>query len=597
MGFQLSPGVEIKEVDLSTTVAPVASGLGATVGFFGWGPVMDPTTITSENQLVSTFGRPDDGTASSFFSTANFLRYADNIKVVRIVDLDGNNSANASDSGGNVLIKNADDFDSQYATLSGAGNSEPFFAKYPGDMGNYITVSHSDSVGWSTYPDANIFDVEPDSSNNEYAVVVKYYNELVHSATTYNNTASYLAGTVVWHSDVAWKCIQYLDQSLGDIEPGVGTNTNLYWEAVDYTVVESYIVSSDSTGTGTSGENIFADEVINKGSQWIWCISDKFVSGNGTVLFSGGLAGTPNDDEWSEGWDLFVNPEETEINLCVTGGASSLAEASAKLVAEKVVNQVAAARGDCMAFISPPEELVVPYIGQSSIISSNVIDYRKSLNVGTKAGTYAVIDGNFKYQYDKYNDKYRWISINADVAGLCVYTDSVRDPWWSPGGLNRGNIKSVVKLAWNPAKAYRDDLYKNAVNPIVSFPGQGTVLWGDKTMTNKPSAFDRINVRRLFIFLEQAVSRVSKYFLFEFNDAFTRKQFVNMVDPFLRDVKGRRGMYDYLVVCDDSNNTGEVIDRNEFKADFYIKPTKSINFITLTFVATKTGVAFSEVIG
>jgi phage tail sheath protein FI len=189
------------------------------------------------------------------------------------------------------------------------------------------------------------------------------------------------------------------------------------------------------------------------------------------------------------------------------------------------------------------------------------------------------------------------MNLSADIAGLCVFTDNVRDPWWSPGGLNRGAIKSVVKLGFNPAQAYRDTLYKNAINPVVSFPGQGTVLWGDKTMTNKPSAFDRINVRRLFIFIEKAISRASKFFLFEFNDSFTRSQFVSTVDPFLRDVKGRRGMSDYLVVCDGSNNTSTVIDANEFRADFYIKPSKSINFITLTFVATKTGVAFSEVIG
>jgi phage tail sheath protein FI len=213
--------------------------------------------------------------------------------------------------------------------------------------------------------------------------------------------------------------------------------------------------------------------------------------------------------------------------------------------------------------------------------------------------SYGFLDGNYKYQYDKYNDNYRWVPLAGDIAGLCVFTDSSKDAWWSPGGLNRGKIKGVVKLAFNPTTGHRDQMYKSpyGINPVVSMPGQGTVLWGDKTMLTKPSAFDRINVRRLFIVLEKAISTASKYMLFEFNDAFTRSQFKGMVEPFMKDVKGRRGMYDFLVVCDETNNTGEVLDRNEFVADIYIKPARSINFITLNFIATKSGVEFSELFG
>ena len=225
--------------------------------------------------------------------------------------------------------------------------------------------------------------------------------------------------------------------------------------------------------------------------------------------------------------------------------------------------------------------------------ATDVLAFRNTLT----STSYAVLDSGWKYQYDKYNDKYRWIPLNADVAGLCARTDAIADPWFSPGGLNRGQIKNVVKLAYSPDKTDRDTLYKKGVNPVVAFPGEGTVLFGDKTLLAKPSAFDRINVRRLFIVLEKAIATAAKYQLFEFNDAFTRAQFRNLVEPFLRDIKGRRGIYDFRVICDETNNTGEVIDRNEFVADIYIKPARSINFISLNFIATRTGVAFEEIVG
>ena len=207
------------------------------------------------------------------------------------------------------------------------------------------------------------------------------------------------------------------------------------------------------------------------------------------------------------------------------------------------------------------------------------------------------MDSGYKYQYDKYNDVFRYVPLNGDMAGLCVRTDLERDPFFSPAGLNRGIIKNVVKLRYNPSKADRDDLYSNGINPVVTFQGEGTVLFGDKTMQSKPSAFDRINVRRLFILLEKAISRAARFSLFEFNDQFTRSQFVALVEPFLRDIQGRRGITDFRVVCDDTNNTGEVIDRNEFVGDIYIKPAMSINFIQLNFVAVRTGVSFEEIVG
>jgi phage tail sheath protein FI len=250
---------------------------------------------------------------------------------------------------------------------------------------------------------------------------------------------------------------------------------------------------------------------------------------------------------------------------------------------------IAESRKDCMVFVSPKYADVVNNATPATSIVSTAGALTKS--------SFAVMDSGWKYQYDKYNDVYRWVPLNGDIAGLCVRTDLERDPWFSPAGLQRGVIKNVIKLAWSPAKADRDTLYKAGVNPVVSFPGEGTILYGDKTLQNRPSAFDRINVRRLFIVLEKSIARAARSSLFEFNDEFTRAAFVNLVEPFLRDIKGRRGIYDYKVICDTTNNTPEVIDQNNFVGDIYIKPARSINFIQLNFVAVRTGVSFEEIVG
>jgi phage tail sheath protein FI len=287
------------------------------------------------------------------------------------------------------------------------------------------------------------------------------------------------------------------------------------------------------------------------------------------------------------GFALFANAELYDVSLIPLGKASST-------VAEYVINNVAETRLDCVAFISPEDDATGDIIvGSTSENIDALVAYRDAL----PSSSYAVLDSGYKYQYDRYNDKYRYVPLNGDVAGLCARTDYTNDPWWSPGGLNRGQVKNVVKLAVNPGKTERDTLYKAGVNPVVNFPGQGTVLFGDKTLLAKPSAFDRINVRRLFIVLEKAIATAAKYQLFEFNDSFTRAQFTNLVTPFLRDVQGRRGLTDFRVSCDDTNNTGEVIDRNEFVADIYIKPNRSINYITLNFIAARSSVSFDEIGG
>jgi phage tail sheath protein FI len=299
-----------------------------------------------------------------------------------------------------------------------------------------------------------------------------------------------------------------------------------------------------------------------------------------------GITSAPSTANLISGFDKFKNPEEIDVSLILTGdvGANST-------VASYIVDNICETRKDCVAFFSPR---AVDVVNQAAGTEANAaITFRNQFN----SSSYAVMDSAWKYQFDKYNNVYRWVPLNGDIAGLCARTDYERDPWFSPAGFNRGSIKNAARLSWNPTKAERDLIYKNGVNPVVTFPGEGIVLYGDKTLLAKPSAFDRINVRRLFIVLEKAIARASRYSLFEFNDEFTRAQFVALVEPFLRDVQGRRGIYDFRVVCDETNNTPEVIDRNEFVGDIYIKPARSVNFIQLNFVAVRTGVAFDEIVG
>jgi phage tail sheath protein FI len=379
------------------------------------------------------------------------------------------------------------------------------------------------------------------------------------------------------------------------------------------------------------GGNIWAEDKINKQSKLIWVVTDNVTnSGAQSITFSGGIAvsagvpahcddgsaddqatcegngnswvlevaaGTVGANEYMQGWNKFQNADEINVSLIFAGGLSNESTAVVSIVSKYMIETVAEYRKDCIAIVSPPKEQVVNVGGATNSVN-NVIAWRKDVSFNS-ASSYGTLDGNYKYVYDVYSDTYRWIGFSGDIAGLCGHTDSVRDAWWSPGGLNRGQIKGVVKLAYQPSLAHRDQLYMlpNGINPIVSFPGQGTVLWGDRTLLIKPSAFDRINVRRLFIILEKAISISAKYFLFEFNNEFTRKNFVNMVNPYLAGIQARQGMYDFYVQCDAENNTGEVIDANQFVASMFIKPSKSINFITLNFVATKTGVDFAEVIG
>jgi phage tail sheath protein FI len=303
---------------------------------------------------------------------------------------------------------------------------------------------------------------------------------------------------------------------------------------------------------------------------------------------SGGVDGTPSASQIQTGYQLFSNPEEVEINYLIGGSHTDIST-------QTVIKDIAIARADCFAILDCVKTDMVGGAGITIDIATavlNVVDYRKTdLNFNT---SYAALYANWLYIYDKYNDKNRWIPCGGHVAGVYAYTADTQDSWWAPAGLNRGIFRGVIKVAMNPQKAYRDAMYVAQVNPIVSFPGQGIVVWGQKTLQTKPSAFDRVNVRLLFLYMEKAVARAAKYIVFEPNDNLTRATFLNMVNPFMEDIKGRRGVYDYLVDVSDKVNTPERIDRNEFWAEIYVNPTRAAEFIVIRFTATKTGVDFAE---
>jgi len=578
MAFLVSPGVNTSEIDLTTAVPAVGTSTGGTVGFFRWGPANTVVQVSSESDLAQKFFAPDSNTAASFLSAANFLSYGNDLRVVRVCSATTDKSNNAtSNSSHNITVMNDEEY---FVNNYGSANANvAFCARYAGALGNSLRVSVCASEStFDSWLFAPYFDGAPNTSN---FVVAK----------TGNSTLKDELHIIVVDED--------------------GTITG-----TANTVLERYSnLSKCSDAKGDDGASIYYKEVLYRTSQWIhwlghapgsnvansWGRTVAAAAASGTPLhspviadysFVNGTDGIPSQADFVNMIDLFTNKEKIDVSLLFAGdcGISSNASISSTVVANKYLN-VADGRKDAVAFISPPYANSVT----STAKSTDVVNFRNGS--GLLDTSYGVMDSGWKYQYDKYNDVYRWIPLNSDVAGLCVRTDLQRDPWFSPAGLNRGQIRNLVKLSFNPTQAERDALYKAGVNPVVSFPGEGTVLFGDKTMQGRPSAFDRINVRRLFIVLEKAISAAARSSLFEFNDEFTRSQFIALVEPFLRDVQGRRGIYDFRVVCDETNNTPAVIDRNEFVGDIYIKPARSVNFIQLNFVAVRSGVAFDEIVG
>lgn len=671
MAFQVSPGVNVSEIDLTTVVPAVATTTGAIGGLFRWGPVEQIVLVDSEDTLSNRFGKPTNYNAETFFSASNFLAYGNALAVVRAANTTSSNTsigartavANTGTHAFNAIfnIKNEDDFNNKNSDGDFAANTEVLYAaKYPGDIGNTLKISVCDNPTQYSSSIANVasttfnglvanitFDdtgsyvrantAYQSLSNGDWLYVGNssvgfQYVQIESKGTqpTAETLSLTLSGNYTLSSDVSmsgtitrkWKHWQNVTAAPGSSEYNTSFGNTA---AVD----EVHVVVSDEDGkfTGVPGNILevfqglsrasdaktqdgstnFYKTVINQNSQYVWVTNDRSGYSVNTAIniattstatplslsFAGGNDGFSEDGVGSNigvitsAYDLFASTENIDVSLILAGKASGT---NGTQLANYIIDNVAEKRKDCIAFVSPQKEDVVSNVGSEL---DDVTTFRNNL----RSTSYAVLDSGYKYQYDKYNDIYRWIPLNGDIAGLCVITDTQKDPWWSPAGFNRGQIKNIIKLAYNPKQADRDVLYPAGVNPVVTFPGQGTVLYGDKTLLAKPSAFDRINVRRLFIVLEKAIATAAKYTLFEFNDSFTRAQFVSLVTPFLKDVQGRRGIYDFKVVCDETNNTSQVIDSNRFVGDIYIKPAKSINFIQLNFVAVRTGVEFSEIVG
>jgi phage tail sheath protein FI len=553
MAFQLSPGVNVSEVDLTTVVPSVATTVGGIAGEFTWGPANTIVTISNEVELVDRFGKPDANSANAFFVAANFLSYGSDLRVVRAVGSSATN-AKANTNATAVLIENEVDYTQNHS----ANSSSIFHAKYPGELGNSIKVSVADGATFSGWTYEDNFDSAPATST--WASNRSSANDEMHIIVI--DATGKISGTA-------------------------------------NTILEKWgYVSKASDAKNSDGSSNYYRDVINNKSKYLWwgghLASNWGTAATGAVTYtnmvaaltatlSGGVDSSPSAGQINSAYDKFSNADSTDVSLLMAGATSGITTPN-YLIA------LAESRKDCLVFVSPDREDVVDNYGDEAT------DVVTAANALTKS-SYAVMDSGYKYQYDKYSDTYRWIPLNGDIAGLCVRTDNERDPWFSPAGLNRGVIKNVVKLAWNPTKAQRDTIYKAGVNPVVTFPGEGTILYGDKTLLNRPQAMDRINVRRLFIVLEKSISKAARSSLFEFNDEFTRAAFVNIVEPYLREVQGRRGIYDFRVVCDTTNNTAEVIDQNQFVGDIYIKPARSINFIQLNFTAVRTGVEFEEIVG
>ena len=568
MAFQVSPGVNVSEIDLTTGIPAVSVSTGALAGTFAWGPVLKITSVTSEVDLVNQFSQPDNNTAASFFTAANFLAYSNDLRLVRA---SGTSQKNATQNSAGVVINNEDDYFNGAYNTAVVGNA--FTARYPGLLGNSLEVIvWANSAVWTAnantpadplYTFANYFDFAPNTSpmikaTTNGAVV----NDEVHILVVdRQGLFTGVANTVLE---------KY--QGLSKIRDASGPDgsTNYYKEVIWKKSRYVYV-------TGVPAAN-----ATNWGTSYLAAPSFTGDANANVAILAGGADGTIAAANTQTALSQFINAELTDISLLMTADAGQTTQNYA-------IGSIGEVRKDCVVFCSPPLANTQDVSGAAT----SIVNY---VNTVTRS-SYAVFDSGWKYQYDKYNDMYRWIPLNGDIAGLCARTDNARDPWWSPAGLQRGVIKNVVKLAFNPAKTDRDTLYKAGVNPVVSFPGEGVLLFGDKTFLNYTSAFDRINVRRLFIVLEKSIARASRASLFEFNDSFTRAQFVSLVEPFLRTVKGRRGITEYKVVCDSTNNTGFIIDSNQFVGDIYIKPARSINFIQLNFVAVRTGVSFSEVVG
>ena len=696
MSFLVSPGVNVREVDLTNVVPAVATSIGAIAGAFEKGPVSSVTTISSEEELVQIFGKPQSTSNQfeTFFTAANFLQYADNLKVVRAES----GVLNATAGGTGLLVRDDDHHQTSFA--DGQGSVGEWAARTAGTHGNALGVSICASA--NAYEQTAVTTTSgtealgqtdisvTDASTINVGDIVNFGETFEYETTARNTTTNTI--TIKLKDDVngaglqsqitsgtnirrRWRFYDLFDGAPGSSDYATqnqrGSNDEIHIVVYDTegdisgfsvdangnrtnAVLETFAnLSVNPNAKSPQGDSIYYPDRIFKSSQFIYWMDHNTgglnfgedISGaTGSIILdgtdgsstdagdniilnasdSGGtdadgnvtlesgtsgyseisapskteLAGGTDDyaltaGEYESAYDRFEDTESLDINLVLGGRGGGAGDTSSSQDTHvTMLTALVEKRRDCVAFVSPYRSATVG-VSSSNTATSNVITAFDLC----PSSSYVVFDSSYKYMFDKYNDVFRFVPLNGDTAGLCAFTDQIADSFFSPAGFNRGNVRGAVKLSYNPTKAERDRLYRARINPVVNFPGQGVVLFGDKTALSKPSAFDRINVRRLFLLLEKAIATAAKFQLFEFNDEFTRAQFRNLVEPFLRDIQGRRGITDFSVKADNTNNTGEVIDRNEFVADIFIKPARSINFITLNFVAVRTGVSFTEVGG
>ena len=636
MASQVSPGVVIRERDLSTGVLTGVSALRAGIASsFRSGPVGKIVNIGTERELINTFGAPAEANAADWLVASEYLRYGGQLAVVRATTA----VLNATASGTGVLIGTKEAFDSGVT-------SEKFAARDAGADGNNLRVvivdkvadSKMTKVGHGLSVGATLSDGT--TTDHQVTVVIDADNVGIKHGSAAAVSGNSFTQSAFSNSD--WNALPIGDTGLTykNIGPRPGTSAyaserhlsadEVHVAVVDEstnTIVERMTYLSKLTdGKSPEGASTYWKDYVNEFSKYIYAgsalVSTEFTAPGedpgataasygatsaapltlAYILSSAGgaLSGGADDYAYTAGeitsaYQEFNDTEATTIDFVLMGGSMGT-ETDTQTKAGAVAG-VANARKDCIAFISPWNGNQIATSGGAALSAAdqleNTIDFFSSIG----SSSYVVKDSGIKYVYDRFNDKYRYIGCNGDVAGLCVSTSAIGDDWISPAGTNRGGLQGVVKLAFNPNKAARDDLYTASINPIVSFPGSGPVLFGDKTALASPSAFDRINVRRLFLNIEKRARQLAEGVLFEQNDAITRSSFNAALSSYMSEIQARRGVTDFLVVCDDTNNTAEVIDRNEFVAEIFVKPTRSINYVTVTVTATKTGVSFNEVIG
>lgn len=618
MVFSVSPSVTVREIDATASIPAISTPPAAIAGVFRWGPTNEKILVTSENELVSRFGKPTDSNAETFFVAADYLSYSNALYVTRVTSADANTASgtyfNAKYPGvlGNSLkvgyVTSTEEYTEVLTDpllLENTGvtdeiliNTNEFVLITTDDFQSVLGADDilrvgNDDIGYQSLLVDNV--VVTTSVDNQgtantaddvtvYTYTITFKNRYSLSATSYLD----LTYTRMWGysylfsgAPVAGSMHVVVEDRTGIISGTAGTVLEVYEN-----------VSRTPNTTLSDGTNNYYGTVIENKSAWILAdtVSTLNSSANagGYESLAGGLDGAGESlislGRLATGYDLYKDAQEIDISFVLQGKANSAN------LANYIISNIADRRKDCVAFISPQySDVVAPSNPQTKM--ANVITFRNQV----QNSSYFFMDSGYKYRYDKYNDVYRWVPLNGDMAGLC----SRIDPWESPAGYKRGIIKNVVKLAFNPNKEQRDQLYGSDVNPVISQVGQGVLLFGDKTGlgTATGSAFTRINVRRLFITLEKAIATVSASFLFDFNDEFTQTQFRNLVEPFLRDIQGRRGIIDFRVISDSSVNTPDVIDRNIFRGNIFVKPSRTINFIELTFIATRTGVEFDEIIG